>query len=103
MKNYGVWCFSDRGFDEVRMTKSNALGVALFCSEEDELGAKNYAVIQHTDDFEPIWHKMEWCGQFQGYKTLFEQCVEFGEVKIDDSFDIDDLNDDGEGSGFSYV
>jgi hypothetical protein len=80
MDTYGIWCFGDRKFDDVGMSRSNALGLVLYCVEEDEIGVKNYAVIRHDENLEPIWHDMIWCGQFQGYDWLYKECLRLGEV-----------------------
>lgn len=80
-KKYDVWNFSERKFEvQQRLTHSNAMGMALFCVDEDDLGTNNFAVIAVDSDYNPIWHEMVWCGQFHGYDFLYNECLRLGEI-----------------------
>ena len=86
---YGVWDFTRKVFESnVNLDYSTALGLALFCCENDDAGPKNFAVIAMDQKRKPIWHEMVWCGQFQGYKWLYEECVRLGEINERDEEDI---------------
>ena len=87
-KKFGVWCFEDSAFEAgADVTYSNAMGLALFCVEEDDLGVKNFAVIAMDSNKRPIWHEMVWCGQFQGYDYLYKECIRLGEISEREDFD----------------
>lgn len=91
-KKYGVWCFKDRCFEaEADINYSNAMGLALFCVEEDDIGVKNFAVIAMDENKEPIWHEMVWCGAWQGYNFLYKECVNLGEILEREDFDPEDM------------
>jgi len=91
-KRYGVWCFSERDFENgADISYSNAMGLALFCVEEDEFGVKNFAVIAMDDNKNPIWHEMIWCGQFHGYDFLYRECIRLGEISEREGFDPEDI------------
>lgn len=83
-KPYGVWNMATRNWEEPNLDYKQAMGLALFCCSNDDIGAKNFAVIACTDvaeeDMEPIWHEMVWHGAFQGYDWLYQHCVEIGEI-----------------------
>lgn len=85
---FGVWDFSSKCFeDDADLDYSGAMGLALYCVENDDIGLKNFAVIAMDNRGCPIWHEMVWCGQFHGYKYLYEECVSLGQImerSIDD-------------------
>jgi len=82
MNNYGVWNMADEGFEDgaSKLSYSNAMGLALFCVEEDDRGVRNFAVIEMDEDGDPIWHQMIWHGGFQGYPALYNECLRLGEI-----------------------
>ena len=91
-ENYGVWCISERCFEaNADLTYNNAMGLALFCVEEDEVGVKNFCVVKMDEHKEPIWHEMVWCGGFQGYDWLYKECVALGEI-VERTPDDDDVS-----------
>ena len=96
---YGVWNVGIHDWEESDLDYNNAMGLALFCCENDDIGVKNFAVVackQNGDGiFEPIWHEMVWCGGFHGYDWLYNHCISIGEiVKRDNVYicDNDNLN-----------
>ena len=84
IKEYGVWNVADNDWEESGLDYNNAMGLALFCCEHDDIGAKNFCVVAHedNDDGEPvaIWHEAAWIGGFQGYDWLYDHCVTIGEI-----------------------
>ena len=91
-KPYGVWEMSTMSWEESDLDYNNAMGLALFCSENDTLSAidfnaaaRNFAVIACSEPdvwgtVEPIWHEMAWHGGFQGYDWLYQHCITIGAI-----------------------
>ena len=84
-KAYGVWDMSRRDWEEADLDYNRAMGLALFCCENDEIGARNFAVVACVipdDDsvIEPIWHEMVFHGGFHGYDWLYDHCVAIGQI-----------------------
>ena len=84
IKEYGVWDMSIRNWEEAGLDYNNAIGLALFCCENDDIGPRNFAVVECTLNDEgvyiPIWHMMAWHGGFHGYDWLLQHCIAMGEV-----------------------
>jgi len=72
---FGVWDIARKCFeDNARLDYESAMNLALFCSYNDEIGYRNFAVIEMDDNGNPIFHKMVWCGGFHGLDYLSEYC-----------------------------
>lgn len=85
IKAYGVWDLGKRDWEEFDLDYGMAMGLALFCCENDDIGARNFAVIacvinEHGTEAEPIWHEMAWHGGFQGYDWLYQHCITIGQI-----------------------
>lgn len=86
-----------RDWDEFDLDYNNAMGLALFCCQNDIIGAqdyysaaRNFAVIEcevdiENDTAEPMWHAMAWHGGFQGYDWLHQHCIDIGQIVVDDA------------------
>jgi len=84
IKAYGVWDVSKHDWEESDLDYNNAMGLALFCCENDDIGAKNFAVVacelQEDMTMKPIWHEMAWHGGFQGFDWLYQHCIAIGQI-----------------------
>ena len=85
IKAYGVWDMSIQDWEESDLDYNNAMGLALFCCENDDIGPRNFAVIaceiqEDGETVTPIWHEMVWHGGFQGYDWLYDHCVTIGQI-----------------------
>ena len=79
IKEYGVWNIGIKDWEETGMDYNNAMGLALFCCDNDEIGPRNFAVLpcvmNDAGDYEPVWHEAAWIGGFLGYDWLYDHCV----------------------------
>lgn len=83
---YGVWIVNESRFeDEAAMKLDDAMSLALFCCESDDLGHTNYLVMAIDDAGKPITHDIPWCGQFHGFEHLYHHCVITGKVNPDEA------------------
>jgi hypothetical protein len=94
--NYGIWNFVKRKFvDDLSYNYYDVIGQAFYYLEDEDFG-NNLAIVTKDNNDRPIWHEMLWCGRWQGYTWLFNECLSLGII-----FQIDE--NDTEEDNFLYI